>query len=283
MSNDLNNNSNKKTINVHLDIDYNIYKNKIKKYIFAHINLIYNIFDEEFIDNFIKLYILYKKDLLESDNKKYGKLLIEFYSYLKSVEHIDQQEYFLIIIKLLNIYIFIQEKYKIELNLLSDDKTIDLGKVRLIGDKYIKLINLELLNNKISDCIKQISTENIVLEIFLLFINKKNKHSKKKIIFIGDKLSFDFFMYWKSDELYNIIIKNINNSNNRLISLIKKYKKEFKKSYDFKVKILKDIYIDQINTKLFLKYKIIKNNKLFDELIKDISKINLELNNKFTQ
>ena len=127
MSNDLINNTNKKTINVHLDIDYNIYKNKIKKYIFVHISLIYNMFDEEFIDNFVKLYILYKKDLLESNNKKYAKLLIDFYSYLKSVEHIDQKEYFLITIKLLNIFILIQVKLNIDLQADSDDKTIDLN------------------------------------------------------------------------------------------------------------------------------------------------------------
>jgi hypothetical protein len=279
MSNDLINNTNKKTINVHLDIDYNIYKNKIKKYIFVHISLIYNMFNEEFIDNFVKLYILYKKDLLESKNKKYAKLLIDFYIYLKSVEHIDQKEYFLITIKLLNIFILIQEKLTIDLQAETDDKSIDLCQVRLVGDKYIKLINLPLLNKKISDCINQIAKENIVIEIFLLFINKKNKNSKKNIIFIGEKLSFDFFMYWNSDELYNIIIKNISISSNRLLMSIKKYKTEFKKSYNYKIHILKDIYIDQINTKLILKYKIIKNNKLFDELIKDINSINLELNN----
>jgi hypothetical protein len=278
MSNDLNN-TNKKTINVHLDIDYNIYKNKIKKYIFVHINLIYNMFDEDFIDNFIKLYILYKKDLLESNNKIYAKLLIDFYSYLKSVEHIDQQEYFLIIIKLLNIFILMRTKLNIDLQVELDDKSIDLCQVRLVGDKYIKLINLSLLNKKISDCINKIAKENIVIEIFLLFINKKNKSSKKNIIFIGEKLSFDFFMYWNPDELYNIIIKNISISSNRLLKSIKKYKTEFKKSYNYKINILKDIYIDQINTKLILKYKLVKNNKLFDELIKDINSINLELNN----
>lgn len=280
MSNDIKENGNKKTINVHLDIDYNTYKNKIKKFIFSHINFIYEIFDEDFIDNFVKLYILYKKNLLENKNKKYGKLLIDFFNYLKSLEYIDQEEYFLIIIKLFNIYIFIQENINIELKVLSDNKILDLSKVRLVGDKYIKLINLELLNNRISNCIKQISKENIVVEIFLLFLNKQNKRSKKKIIFIGEKLSFDFFMYWKSDELYDILINNINISNNRLLSSIKKYKNEFKKSYNYKVNLLKDIYIDQINTKLILKYKIINNNQLFDELIKDINNVNLQLNNE---
>jgi len=282
MSNDIKANANKKTINVHLDIDYNTYKNKIKKYIFAHINFIYDIFNEEFIDNFVKLYILYKKNLLENNNKKYGKLLFDFYNYLKTLEYIDQEKYFLIIIKLFNIYIFIQEKLNIESKVLTDDKTLDFCKVQLVGDKYIKLINLELLNNRILNCINHISKENIIAEIFLLFINKQNKHSKKKIIFIGEKLSFDFFMYWKSDELYDILINNINISNNRLLSSIKKYKNDFKKSYNYKVNLLKDIYIEQINTKLIIKYKLIKNNHLFDELIKDMNNVNLELNNEST-
>ena len=69
MSNDLKKNSNKKTINIFLDIDYNTYKNRIKKYIFAHVNLMCDIFDEEFNDNFAKLHILRKKNLLENCSK----------------------------------------------------------------------------------------------------------------------------------------------------------------------------------------------------------------------
>ena len=87
-------------------------------------------------------------------------------------------------------------------------------------------------------------------------------------------------MYWKSDELYDILINNINISNNRLLSSIKKYKNDFKKSYNYKVNILKEIYIDQINTKLIIKYKLVKNNQLFDELIKDMNNVNFELKNE---
>lgn len=279
MTNDLNpnNKGNRKSINIFLDIDYNIYKNKIKPYIFAHINLVYDMFDEEFIDNFVKLYILHRKDLLESDYKTYGNLLIDFYNYLKSIETIDQEEYFILIIKLLNIYIFILDKITIDTKSISDDKSIDFGKVKLVGDKYIKLINLSLLNNKITNCIKQIGKENVVVEMFLLFVHKENKKSKKNIMFIGEKLSWDFFTYWKSDELYKIITSNINVTDNRLLHAIRKYKKYFFKSYTYKVNILKNIYFDQINTKIILKHKLVKDNKLFNELVRDISAINLEI------
>jgi hypothetical protein len=278
MTNDLNVNANKKTINVYLDIDYNTYKNKIKSYIFTHINLVFDIFDEEFIENFVKLYILYKKDLLESDYKIYGKLLIDFYNYLKSLANIDQEEYFFIIIKLLNIYILILEKINVigpEEN--SSDKSIDFRKVKLVGDKYIKLIDLSLLNDRIIKCIKQIGKENVVAEIFLLFVNKENKHSKQNIMLIGEKLSWDFFMYWTSEELYRIITTNINVSNNKLLSSIRKYKKYFFRSYNYKVNILKNIYFEQVNTKIILKHKLLKDYKLFNELIKDINAINLEI------
>ena len=276
MSNDLKNSSNKKTINIFLDIDYNTYKNRIKKYIFAHVNFMYDIFDENFNDNFAKLYILHKKDLLENKEKIYGNMLIDFYNYLKSIDCIDQEEYFYLIMKLLNIYIFIQKNINFKEETLLDNGTFDIKNVRLVGDKYIKLINLKLLDEKISECINKIAIDNIVIELFLLFIGKKNKHTKKNIMFIGEKLSIDYFMYWDSVELYKIIKKHINICNNRLLSSIKKYKNVFYKSYNFKRDALKDLYLDQINTKLILKYKFLKDNNLFNELVNDINAIDKE-------
>ena len=276
MSNDLKNSSNKKTINIFLDIDYNTYKNRIKKYIFAHVNFMYDIFDENFNDNFAKLYILHKKDLLENKEKIYGNMLIDFYNYLKSIDCIDQEEYFYLIMKLLNIYIFIQKNINFKEETLLDNGTFDIKNVRLVGDKYIKLINLKLLDEKISECINKLAIDNIVIELFLLFIGKKNKHTKKNIMFIGEKLSIDYFMYWDSVELYKIIKKHINICNNRLLSSIKKYKNVFYKSYNFKRDALKDLYLDQINTKLILKYKFLKDNNLFNELVNDINAIDKE-------
>jgi hypothetical protein len=277
MSNDIKNNSNKKTINIFFDIDYNSYKNRIKKYIFAHINFMYDIFYEEFNDNFAKLYILYKKDLLENREKKYVLILIDFYNCLKNVDCIDQEEYFYLIMKLLNIYIFIQKYPKEQV----ENSVFDLKNVKLVGNKYIKLINIKLLNDDITKCVEKIAIENIVMKLFILFLKKKNKHTKKNIVFIGEKLSMDYFMYWDSNELYKIIKTHTNNSKNRLLSSIKKYKNDFYKSYNYKTDELKELYLDQVNTNLILKYKFMKENKLFNELIIDIDAIDKEFSNNF--
>ena len=278
MANDLKNSSTKKTINIFLDIDYNTYKDRIKKYIFAHINFMCDIFDEEFNDNFAKLYILHKKDLLEHNEKRYGNTLINFYNYLKLVDRIDQEEYFYLIMKLLNIYIFIQN-INIDTKNISDNTTFDVKNVKLIGNKYIKLININLLNNKINDCIGKIANDNMVMKLFVLFIKKENKHTKQNIIFIGEKLSMDYFMYWDFEELYKIIKKHINICKNGLLSSIKKYKNDFYKSYNYKTNAMKDIYLDQVNTKLILKYKFLKDRNLFNELVNDINAIDKEFTN----
>jgi hypothetical protein len=257
MANDLNNN-NKKIINIYLDMDYEIYKNRIKKYIIEHITLIYNIFDEQFNDNLTKLYILYKKKLLEKDNVIYIYLLIEYINYLKKIDYVDQQEYFYLILKLLNIYILIINKI-------------------LIDDKYTKLINLHKMKEKIIKNIKLIENENIVIKLFLLFINNNNKNSKKNIILIGEKLAFDFFIYWNSENIYEIIISNINIKNNELLTSLKKYKDDFIKSYDNKVKILKDLYSEHTNIKLNKKYVFVNKNTQFNELINDINIIDNEI------
>jgi hypothetical protein len=281
MSNDLKNNSNKKTINIFLDIDYNTYKNRIKKYIFDHITYMYNIFDEEFNDNFAKLYILYKKDLLENKDKMYGSMLIDFYNCLKLVDNVDQEEYFYLIMKLLNIFIFIEKNIDSETKTTTDNEndTFELKSVKLVGTKYIKLINLKVINNNIRECVNKIVKENVVMELFVLFIRKENKRTKENIIFIGEKLSMDYFMYWDSIELYKIIKSHIKNSKNRLFTSIKKYKNDFYKSYNYKTNVLKDLYLDQVNTKLILKYKFLKNNDIFNEFVNDIDSIDKKINN----
>ena len=115
--------------------------------------------------------------------------------------------------------------------------------------------------------------------MFLVFVNKQNRHSKRNIIFIGEKLSFDFFMYWSPDELYKKITTNINSTDSKLLSSVKKYKNDFIKSYEHKTNILKKLYQDEINTKLVLKYKLLKNNELFNDLMKDLESINKQFNN----
>ena len=49
-----------------------------------------------------------------------------------------------------------------------------------------------------------------------------------------------------------------------------------KKTYEEKTNIMKEIYVDQINTKNTLKYKVIKQ-KIFANMIKDINNIKKQL------
>lgn len=253
-------NTNKTVINVHLDMEYNTYKKKIKKYIFEHIEIIFNIFTEEFNDNLIMFYILLKKKILEEQNIKYINSLIDIIKYMSSLEYIDQEEYFNIIIKLVNINILINIMKKTQLN-----------------NKYLKLIDFRIINDKIIECINLISKENVILELFLIFINKHNTNTQNNIIYMSEKLSLDFFMYWSSEDIYELITKNISSKNNVLLMSLKKYKNEFINTYNQKSEILKKLYNDQINAKYSIKYKLNIKNKLFNELIKDMDSIN----NKF--
>jgi hypothetical protein len=252
-----------KPINILLEIDYNTYKNKIKTNIFKHYTKIYEIFSEEFNDNLIKMYILLKKELLEKKLYiKYIKTILELCKQLDIINYIDQQEYFITIIKLFNIFLLIKE----------------INKEHEKEETYLKFIDINYMNNKIVECIIFISKDNIIGEIFLLFINKKNKYTQRYIIALSEKLSVDFFMYWSSQDLYELIINNINITKNRLLISIKKYKYEFINLYEKKTNILKKLYSDQTYSKLILKYKLDNKNTLFNELIKDIEAINKKFN-----
>lgn len=283
VKNDITHNSNKQSIYIHLDIDYDIYKKKIKKYIIEHFKIIFDLFNDEFNENVVKLYILLKKNLLEEKYIKYINLLIDFVSYLQNLEYIDQQEYFLMIMKLLNINILINNiKDDVDDNNLKNKKKHDLfNNVKIIGNKYVKLINLEYINNKINECLHTLSKNNIVVEIFLNILNNENsKNTKSQILFLSEKMSFDLFPYWSPHELYNIIIKNVNSATNELYKSIKKYKDSFIKNYNQKTLVLKKLYIENIDIIYSLKYKINKNNLLFDDLMNDLKIVELKFKNE---
>ena len=213
------------------------------------------------------MYILYKKKLLENNYIVYCEKINELIFLLKNINFIDQEEYLYLIMKIIDIYIYQNNEIKIS---ETKNSEIDIKNVKIIGNKYIKLVNITLLNNKIIYCIQKITQENTLIKIILLFIKKENKNSRENIIYIGELLSTDYFMYWNSNELYKIIKNNISASNNRLYTSIKKYKKDFSKSYDYKSNTLKDLYLDECNQKENSKYKFTKENNIFDEFIKDL-------------
>jgi hypothetical protein len=133
-------------INLSCDIEYNNYKKKLIKKLFIQLQFIINIFDNEFNDNIIKLYILMKKNKLNSNFSTFILSLYDLVIELNNLKYIDQLDFLNIIIKLIRIY---------SLTLIitnNDNSTI------------IKLINWTLVYNKIIDSVLNLASNNRIIE-----------------------------------------------------------------------------------------------------------------------
>lgn len=264
------------SINMFYDIEYNTYKKKLMRDIFIQVDTIFNIFDKNFNDNMIKLFILFKKDKLKNQNTKYFIFsLYDFVIELNNLEHIDQNEFLNLILKLVKIY-------KVLLHINSDIKD---GKIE---NEIIQYINWDILNNKLINCINDMKKTNKVMES-LIELNKyspdndKNHNEiKENITKIAVLLAYDFFMYYTSTEIHKILYKKIsfnsdgNNILNKLGTTIIKYKKYFTQEYRKKFNLYKEIY-DEILKSNISKYKFNISNKDFKELIRELVAINNEL------
>jgi hypothetical protein len=251
----------KQIISVYLDMDFELYKEKIKQIIFKHLGFIYEIFSEEFNDNFVKFFILYKKGLINSNYKKYVYSLINFFDLIINIQILDQEEYFSLLIKLINVYV-----YAINFSLAQESK-------------YIKMINIDLMNQQIISCVKKITEDNVVFQLIIMFINNKNTETKKNIIYIGEKLSFDLFVYFSAKELFVKITNEMDENNNLFIYNLKKYKHNFINSYKVNSIMLKDLYFEQ-NIKFSITKYLIEMPKKILELSSDINLVKKELKKK---
>jgi hypothetical protein len=194
---------------------------------------------------------------------------------LNNLEHIDQNEFLNIILKLVKIY-----KIIILVNLDIKD-----GKIE---SEVIQYINWEILNNKLINCIDEMKKTNKILES-LIELNKysieNDKHHtliKEYINKLSILLAYDFFMYYSSTEIYKILYKKLSfNSDttsiqNKLSLIIIKYKKYFLQEYRKKYNLYKDLY-DEILKSNISKYKLNISNDNFKELVNELSVINNEL------
>jgi len=298
MSNDIIINNDKKNINIFFEIEYDIYKKTTIGHIFTQLNVICQIFNEEFNENLIKMYILYKKKLITDDITYYLKNILDLYFYLEKLEHLDQEEFFFIISKLIKINIIIKN-LQLDDNLVNSansanstnsSNSSNLNQAKLVGNKYIKLINLDLINNSITNCIKQLSTDNIIIELFLNLINTIDINNKQIIINLSEKLAIDYFMYWNYSEIYSLIkrsykiqdniqhnaknkTQNKTQYKNPIIVAIRKYKHDFIKFYKLRAGVFNELYNDHVNSTLITKFKYENNNKVFKDLILDIKSI----------
>ncbi len=264
------------SVNMFYDIEYNTYKKKLMRDIFIQVDTIFNIFDKNFNDNMIKLFILFKKDKLKNENTKYFIFsLYDFVTELNNLEHIDQNEFLNLILKLVKIY-------KVILLINIDIKD---GKIE---NEIIQYINWEILNNKLINCIDEMKKTNKIME-GLIELNKyspeNDKHHgtiKEHIIKLAVLLAYDFFMYYTSTEIHKILYKKVSfNSDatsilNKLGTTIIKYKKYFTQEYRKKYNLYKDIY-DEILKSNISKYKFNISNEEFKELIRELVAINNEL------
>jgi hypothetical protein len=265
------------SVNVFYDIEYNSYKKKLMRDIFIQVDTIFNIFDKNFNDNMIKLFIIFKKNKIKNDNAKYLVLsLYDFIVELNNLEHIDQNEFLNLILKLIKIYIILQ----------TTNSDIKKG---IIDDEIIQFINWEIINNKIITCINDMKKNNKIISIMIELSNQDfdeqndNENIKNTIKNVAGLLAYDFFMYYTSTEIHKTLYKKVSvNSDvssklNKLGIIIIKYKKYFIKEYREKYHLYVELYDEVIKSNIS-KYKVEEKNSVFEDLVTELIAINSKLN-----
>jgi hypothetical protein len=241
------------------DINYLNYKKKIfQKNISEDIILLNNLFDENICDVLINIYILKKKNKISVEQFKIFEIIFDFIINLNQINYIDHQNFFLLLIDFYKIFILSKQ-------------------INIFFDQFIykELVNYKLLINKINDLYYKLNEKILIFKIFIEFENINNINIiKQKIIYLANKLSFDLFMYYNSQEIYNIIINcfvylnkiTINNQN--LLNIFLSNKDIFIKEYDKNIQNHLEIYSHDFE--LYIKFKINKNNiisKFSDNII----------------
>ena len=254
-----------RNINAIFSIDYEDYKINIIKEIFKQLDIIISLFNEEFNDNLIKIYILYKKKLLNEYEISIIKNTYMLCKNLIKLNYVDQEEYLNIIILLINLHISFY-KYNKHKEKYSTNNY----------NNYKNLINIDMLILNLSSCIVKLSDNNMLFKNLLENINSSNKNN---IINLAEILCDDYFMYLNQNEMYKFILNSFSSTKNKINYNIKKYKIEFEKTYEYKQKKLKEIYTDQvqIHSKLVKKFKYQITNPLLNELCKDFYTIHKKI------
>ena len=236
------------------DMDIEKYKKKIIKEILVDLSKIFEFFDDKVLDIIIKLFILYKKE--EKEIKKVIQYYLDLVIKLSKLDYIDQEEYFSIIFKVIQIY---KSKEEIERYINSEINS-------KLDEKNNKIIDIEYLNNKIDNYINELKNSNKIINK-ILKINDKiqdNERNIKNINIISVLLCKELYMKYNSEEAYSLISKVIKNM----------YKDIFKKKYDDTKRKIRFIYEDEIHKTVVIKYKVNFNNNNIIKIIENINKLN---------
>jgi hypothetical protein len=224
-----------------VDIDYN--KNNSIKNIFNEIDYLVNIFNVDIKKSIIKLFIY---------NKKYSNTLIDPYinliNILSKLNYIDQHEYLNIIINIIKILI---NAKKVEIIIIEFNSKLD-------GNT--EHIHIQKINKLLYKFINYFIDKNYLIKYIILFI--KSNGDEKIIINISSLLAKEYYMYYSSNEMYNLF--NF---------LFKNHKIIFIKNYNLIIENLNNLYEDNNLITQKFKYNFKNNN------ISNITKSLIKLNN----
>lgn len=262
--------------NIDIEFIYNLSYLNYKKNIFtSNINedfkLIVSLFDNNICDILINIYILKKKNKITEKQFVVFKLIFDYAVKINNTIYMDIENFLLLLI----------DFYKLK-NLCI---TID-----TFFENYVfkDLIDYKILTNKIMLIYKKLSDKILLFKIYDELNNTNNPIIiKNKIVYLANKISFDLFMFYSSQNIFEIILSSflyienfydnseINNEiiqtikeNKNLLNIFEMHKIYFIKEYDKCIKKYFDIYFNDIE--LYIKFKI-DNTDIINKFIENIT------------
>lgn len=249
-------------------MDYLIYKKDLIKNLFNDLTYIINFYNNETSDILLNIMILKKKNKIDNDEFKIFLPIFELLELINKLNYIDQEEFIFILLKFFSVY-----------------SSIILMDVFFKNFKFKDVLFLNVLIDGIKNSHLELSKNNIIYKTFNLLSDKNNVIMSDIIInqikFFAKFLCNDYFMYYNSSNIYNIILKNllyvqeINSKNNYvntnqiLIQTFKKYKKIFMNEYDFYYVKYLDIY-SLCESELNIKFKLKNNIEHINKIVENI-------------
>ena len=210
-------------------IDYLTYKKELIKNMLHDIDLIINFFSEEINDIIIKILILKKKNKIDKNQYKIFESIFELINLINLLDFFDQYDFLNILLILFRIKISI-EKINIFFN----------------SFKFSDLVDIKIFTNGFNELYNKISKNNIFLKTLLIIVSTSNENIILcEIKNLAKEISFDFFMYYNSINLYDKILESVERIN----------------TFDEKIE---NLHIDQAEKKKSVRnvyYKLLKNNK----------------------
>ena len=201
------------------------------------------------------------------------KVIFDYAEKINNIIYINSENFFLLLM----------DFYKLKnLSVIID----------IFFENYIfkDLINYKMLTSKINLIYNKLSEKILLLRIYDE-LNKTDNFNiiKNKIIYLAKKISFDLFMFYNSQNIFEIILGNflyienfyingefknnsfqIINENKNLLNIFETHKIHFMKEYDKSTKKYFDIYSNDIE--LYIKFKI-NNTNIINKFIENITYI----------